>query len=179
MRRSVDSDRLRSLMHALGKEARAEAHVYLTGGASAVLLGWRSSTIDVDVKIEPESDEVLRAIPELKDRLEINVELASPGDLIPELPGWRHRSPFFTREGTLFFHHYDFYAQSLFKLERRHTRDIDDVIQMHARSLIDPQRLLELFAAIEPQLYRYPAIDPRSFRRAVEEMSARLATSTE
>jgi hypothetical protein len=175
MRRLVDADRLRRLMRALGKEARSEARVYLTGGASAVLLAWRGRTIDVDLKIEPEQDEVLRAIPELKDRLEVNVELASPGDFIPELPGWRDRSPFITREGNLFFHHYDFYGQALSKLERRHVRDIDDVMQMHARRLIDPTRLLELFAAIEPQLYRYPAIDPRSFRNVVKETAARLA----
>jgi len=148
--------------------------VYLTGGASAVLLEWRQSTIDVDLKIEPERDEVLRAIPQLKDRLELNVELASPGDFIPELPGWRDRSLFIVREGNLFFHHYDFYSQALSKLERRHARDLDDVIQMHARGLIDPARLREFFAAIEPQLYRYPAIDPRAFRAAVEESAAHL-----
>lgn len=175
MRRLVDADRLRRLMRALGKEARTEARAYLTGGASAVLLGWRGSTIDVDLKIEPEQDEVLRAIPELKERLEVNVELASPGDFIPELPGWRDRSPFIAREGNLFFHHYDFYGQTLSKLERRHVRDIDDVMQMYARGLIDPTRLLDLFAAIEPQLYRYPAIDPRSFRNFVKETAAKLA----
>src|ERR1700746_3549281 len=110
MRRLVDAQKLRSLLQALGNEARAESRVYLTGGASAVLFAWRQSTIDVDLKIEPERDEVLRAIPVLKDRLEVNVELASPGDFIPELPGWRDRSPFIVREGNLFFHHYDFYA---------------------------------------------------------------------
>jgi len=33
--------------------------------------------------------------------------------------------------------------------------------------LIETGRLLELFAQIEPQLIRYPAIDPASFRAAV------------
>lgn len=33
--------------------------------------------------------------------------------------------------------------------------------------LVKPQRLRELFEAIEPELYRYPAIDPVSFRQAV------------
>jgi hypothetical protein len=28
-----------------------------------------------------------------------------------------------------------------------------------------------MFDAIEPQLYRYPAIDPASFRRAVDEIA--------
>ena len=40
---------------------------------------------------------------------------------------------------------------------------------MLGRGLVDPQRLRELFAQIEPELYRYPALDPASFRRAVEE----------
>lgn len=177
MRRLVDADRIRRLMQALGEEARGESRVYLTGGASAVLLGWRGSTIDVDMKIEPERDEVLRAIPELKNRLEVNVELASPGEFIPELPGWRERSPFITREGNLFFHHYDFYAQALSKIERHHARDLEDVLQMHTRGLIETHRLRELFEAIASQLYRYPAIDPPSFREAVEEITQRMLPS--
>ena len=177
MRGLVDADRIRRLMQALGRAAHAESRVYLTGGASAVLLAWRGSTIDVDIKIEPERDEVLRAIPDLKEKLQVNVELASPGDFIPELPAWRDRSPFIAREGNLFFHHYDFYAQALSKLERRHARDVQDVIEMHARRLVEPHKLREMFAAIEPQLYRYPAIDPRRFRAAVEEMAARLSNS--
>lgn len=174
MRRLVDRQRLLRFMTALGREATAEARVYLTGGASAVLLDWRPSTIDVDLEMRPERDEVLRAIPRLKEELEINVELASPGHFIPELPGWEQRSPFIAREGRLSFHHYDFYAQALSKIERAHARDLADVRQMHTRGLIEPDTLLQMFAAIEPQLYRYPAIDPRSFRAAVERMAGSL-----
>jgi len=177
MRRLVDADRVRQLMRALGSMASAESRVYLTGGTSAVLLDWRASTIDVDMKIEPERDEVLRAIPELKERLEVNVELASPGDFIPELPRWRDRSMFITREGNLFFYHYDFYAQALSKIERRHSRDIDDVMQMHRLELVEPRRLRDFFEAIAPELHRYPAIDPRSFRRAVDEIAQRMEQS--
>jgi hypothetical protein len=168
MRRLVDQDRLRQFMRVLAREARTPARVYLTGGASAVLLEWRATTIDVDLEIRPESDQLLRAIPKLKEDLEINVELASPGHFIPELPGWEERSPLIAREGVLSFHHYDFYAQALAKIERGHARDVVDVREMHARRLIEPARLMEFFAAIEPQLYRYPAIDPRTFRQAVE-----------
>ena len=119
MRRLVDRQRLMGLLTALGKEARAAGRVYLTGGASAVLFDWRSSTIDVDLKFEPERDEVLRVIPEIKEAPEVNIELghSSPGDFIPELPGWRDRSRYIVREGWLDFHHYDFYAQALSKLE--------------------------------------------------------------
>jgi len=175
MREVIDAARLHAFMRALGRESRAPTHVYLTGGASAVLFDWRSSTVDVDVKLEPERDELFRAIVSIKETLHVNVELASPGDFIPELPAWRDRSPFIAREGQVFFHHYDFYAQALSKIERGHARDLDDVRAMHARALIAVPKLLELFEEIEPLLFRYPAIDPPSFRTRVLATANQLA----
>ncbi len=177
MRRLADKARILRFMSILGREARHESRVYLTGGASAVLLEWRDTTIDVDLEMRPEVDEVLRAIPRLKEELEINVELASPGHFIPELPGWEERSPFIAREGTLSFHHYDFYAQALSKIERSHARDLTDVREMHARGLIEPASLLRWFDSIEPRLYRFPALDPRAFRASVERTVAALQAS--
>ena len=71
MRRLADPERIRRLMAALGAQADADARVYFAGGATAVLNGWRSSTIDVDIKIVPERDRIFRAIPEIKERLQI------------------------------------------------------------------------------------------------------------
>jgi hypothetical protein len=107
-------------------------------------------------------------LPALKERLHINIELASPDDFIPELPGWQERSQFIQQVGPLTFLHYDFYAQTLAKIERGHTVDLQDVQQMLQRGLVEPKRLLELFTSIEEHLYRYPALDGPSFRRAVE-----------
>lgn len=171
MRRPLDAERLRRFMRALGAEAEKDIRLYLTGGATAVLFGWRSSTIDVDLKMEPESDRLLRAIPGLKERLEVNIELAAPDQFIPELPGWRERSLFITREGRLSFYHYDFYGQALSKIQRGHAQDLRDVQSMLEGGLIERTTLLQRFEEIEPHLYLYPAIDPLSFRRAVEEIS--------
>ncbi len=168
MRRPVDAQRIRKLMAALGVAARRESRIYLVGGATAVLTGWRASTIDVDLKMVPEDDNVLRSIPRLKEELEINVELASPDNFIPPVPGWEGRSKFVTREGTVSFLHYDFFAQALSKLERGHEKDLVDVRAMRDRGLIDTSRLLGYLAEIEPFLYRYPAVDPAAFRRAVD-----------
>jgi hypothetical protein len=52
--------------------------MYLTGGATAVLEGWRQSTVDVDVRFEPDSDAALRRLASLKEELSVNVELHSP-----------------------------------------------------------------------------------------------------
>jgi len=48
---------------------------------------------------------------------------------------------------------------------------------MFRRALIEPAQLKNLFEAIVPQLYRYPAIDPPAFRRALEKMIADLEKS--
>jgi len=111
---------LEQFMKSLGAAVKSEARVYLVGGATAVLMGWRDSTIDVDLKIVPDS-EIPRNISDLKERLQINIELASPDDFIPVLPGWQDRSAFIRREGRLDF-----------------------------------------------LLYKYPAIDKESFKKAVQ-----------
>jgi hypothetical protein len=173
MRALVDAPRLEQLMRALGAAADADARVYFTGGATAVLFGWRASTIDVDLKIVPDRDRLYRALPSVKERLAINLELAAPDDFIPVKEGWEDRSPFIQREGRVAFHHFDLYGQALAKVERGHRQDQADVREMLARRLIDRDQALEYFNAIEPQLYRYPAIDGPTFRRAVLEIFGR------
>src|SRR3989442_10140727 len=172
MRKVADAERIWRFIRALGAEAEKDTSLYFTGGATAVLLGWRSATIDVDIRFFPESDGLFRAIPKLKEDLQINVELASPAEFIPELPGWQERSLLIAREGKLSFYHYDFYAQALAKIERSHTQDQEDVREMIRRGCVEPGELLRYFEKIEPRLYLYPAIDPATFRRAVEEFAA-------
>ena len=174
MRRFTDAVRLQQLMVGLGRACRGPGRVYLVGGASAVLLGWRPMTVDVDLKLDPEPAGAFEAIARLKDSLDINVELAAPDQFIPPLPGWHERSPFVARHGQVSFHHYDFYAQALAKIERGHYQDLADLGALHDRGLIEVDTLLLLFAAIEPDLVRYPALDPATFRDQVERAAAEL-----
>lgn len=168
MRPPVDKDRLRELACRLGRVAKGPTRLYLTGGASAVLEGWRGSTADVDLRFEPDVDELLRELPGLKERLGVNIELVSPPDFVPELPGWRERSPLVFQEGNVDVHHFDFYSQALSKVERGFRQDLDDVEKMIESGLVERVRLRELFEAIEPELYRYPAIDPAVFRQKIQ-----------
>lgn len=169
MRRPLDRERLLVFMARLGEAAAAGTRAYLVGGATAVLVGWRSSTIDVDLRLEPDGDAALRAIPRLKEELQLNVELASPNDFLPEVPGWRDRSPFVGQYDHLAVFHFDFYAQALAKLERGHATDVGDVEAMLERGLVEGPRLLDCLAQIEPELHRFPAIDPATLRRSVED----------
>jgi hypothetical protein len=172
MRQRITSTVIQEFLRTLGRGSRAKSRIYLVGGASAVLLGWRDSTIDIDLKIVPDRDELLGSLPALKERLKINIELAAPDDFIPALPGWEERSEFISQEGSLTFLHYDFYAQALAKIERGHATDLKDVEEMIRRGLVKPDKLVELFLMIESQLYRYPAVDPKYFSQAVRKIAS-------
>ena len=157
-------------MRELGSSVRGAARVYFTGGATAVMHGWRETTIDIDVRFSPELDELYRALPDLKEKLSVNVELASPPDFIPALPGWEDRSIYIGREGKLDFYHFDPYSQALAKIERGHQHDLSDVRSMIDRGLVDPKRLLTLFEGIKPEIYRYPALNADKFSVAVNKI---------
>ncbi|MGQ0679724.1 MAG: DUF6036 family nucleotidyltransferase [Actinomycetota bacterium] len=168
MRELTKVEVVEELMKSIGQAVTEPTNVYFTGGVTAIFHGWRETTIDVDFTMIPESDALLKALPELKERLRVNIELAAPHHFIPALPGWRERSLFIAQHGTATFLHYDLYAQALSKIERWHRQDALDVHRMLDSGLIEPQRLQGLFSAIEPELYRYPAIDAAQLRSAVK-----------
>ncbi|MDO8545175.1 MAG: hypothetical protein Q7S40_32445 [Opitutaceae bacterium] len=154
-------------MAALGERVRGPARIYVTGGGTAVLEGWREMTIDLDVKAVPEPPGFFEAIAELKETVDLNVELAAPDDFIPAVPGWPERSRYIGRWGTLEFYHYDPYSQALSKIERGHARDLTDVDAMIERGLVHRQELWQHFQSIELALIRYPGVSPAAFRAAV------------
>lgn len=154
-------------MRLLGRRVRHEVGVYFTGGTTAVLMGWRDSTVDVDLRFEPELDEFFRAIPEIIEKLQMSIELAAPSDFIPPLPEWKERCLYIGREGKISFYHYDPYSQALSKIQRWHEKDILDVNAMIENGLVEKDKLLSLFTQIEPMLFRYPAINPVKFAERV------------
>jgi hypothetical protein len=163
MREQLSREKLLEFLKKLGRGATSKGNCYLTGGATAVLIGWRNTTIDVDLKFDPEPEGVFEAIPQLKTDLNINVELASPDDFIPEMQGWRERSQSIGQFDQIAVFHYDFISQALAKLERGHEKDLDDVKQMMARGLVFKEGLARGLEEIRPRLKRYPAIDETQF----------------
>jgi hypothetical protein len=179
MRPNVDPQRLERLMQALGREARGSGCIYFTGGASALLIGWRDSTVDVDIRLDPEPPGIFQAIARLKQELNINIELASPQDFLPPLPGWRDRSRFIARKGQISFYHYDFTAQALSKLSRGFDRDFSDVQAMHEQKLFTLEEIRDGFESIASELIRYPSVEADVLRSRVEDFIERFRSSSE
>jgi hypothetical protein len=159
VREPLNRAKLQRFLEAFGREAKGPGRVYLTGGATAVTYGWRTSTLDVDLRLDPEPAGAFEAIARLKDRLDVNVELASPADFLPEVPGWRERSVFVARCGPVDVYHYDPVSQVLAKLARGHERDLADAEAMVAAGLTTRAEVGEGFAAIRSGLVRFPRMD--------------------
>src|SRR6185436_13160757 len=92
MREKVTIPKLKRFMQELAAAAQSPGKVYFTGGATALLLGFREQTIDIDLKLDPEPKGVFKAIAKLKNTLDLNVKLASPDNFIPVPPDWREHS---------------------------------------------------------------------------------------
>jgi hypothetical protein len=167
MRTTLDRKKLDAFIREVGLRAQGPGRVYLVGGATALLLNIRQQTIDIDLKLDPEPRAIFEAIALLKEKLELNVELAAPDQFLPPLPGWIDRSEFIVRSGQVDFYHYDFYSQVLSKLLRGHAKDLADAEAIVALRSLDLRRLRELFESIEGGLVRYPAISHEEFRRRV------------
>lgn len=157
MRRPVTAPIVQEFMRMLGARVRGESRVYLTGGASLLLLGLRELAIDIDVISD--DDSVLRAAAELRDELAVNVDHEQPR-FAPG--GWEKRSPFISREGTVSFHHLDWYSQALARLERGHVKDLADLEMMLRHALVARQALLAFLSQV--------TMDRPTFRRAVESL---------
>jgi len=139
--------------------------------------GWRASTIDIDFRPEPDSDELMRAVSELKRTLNVNLETASPLEFLPAPPDWRERSPFIKQAGAIEVRHMDFRVQALAKLERGTGQDLADVDAMLERGLLTRSELADAFETIRPSLYRFLAVDEERLARNVAAWTTKRPSS--
>ena len=174
VRRSLTRAGLRDLMTELARTApgRRTYRVYLVGGGTAVLAGWRESTIDADLYCDRE--EVFADIQGIKERLQLNVEFARPESFVPALPGSDERHVFIETVGKVSFYHYDPYAQLLSKVVRGFRRDLQDAQGLLASGMVEAQRFRDLVQQIPDEAFaRYPSLTRRAVIEAVDDFLTR------
>lgn len=164
-------------MTRLGEMAESPGTVYIAGGTTAVLLGMRNQTVDIDLKLDPEPRGAFAAIAKLKEQLQINVKLASPDQFVPALPGWQDHSEHITTVQMVEFKHFDYYTQALSKIERGYDQDLADARSFVNAGLIEPGTLVKLFESVRGDLDRYPAIDSDSLYQKVHEFAEEFTNS--
>lgn len=157
-------------MKELARTAPRKGHyrVFITGGGTAVLLGWRQTSIDVDLCAD--RDEVFRDIQGVKERLSLNVEFARPDDFVPLLDGSQDRHLLIDAIGNVAFYHFDPYTQVLSKIIRGFRRDLSDAREFIRSGLVDPTSLQTLVWKIPDSAFaRYPTLSRIAIQRAVFE----------
>lgn len=174
MRDNSDIGKIKILMDELGNNLTQPVIIYFTGGATAVLLCYREMTLDVDIKPVPDHSEVYNKIRDLKEELNINIELAAPDNFIPELPNWKERSIFIEKIGKVDFKHYDLYSQVMAKVERGSEQDIKDAKNFVKHS-VDTEKLMNFFIQIKERFIKYPAINPEELERKLIEFSSAIS----
>ncbi len=169
MRAEVTKERLVDLMRELARRApkTGSYRVYFVGGGTAVYLGWRRSSIDVDLC---SSDEVVfRDIQEIKERLNTNIEFARPEDFVPPLDNAADRHVYIDTFGPISFYHYDPYSQTLSKVVRGFQRDLEDASEFLRSELVDAEKLRSLASRIPDSAYaKYPNLSRRAVEAAIE-----------
>jgi hypothetical protein len=175
MRERFTRDALMPLLKELARSApRGRTYrVYLVGGSSAVALGWRASSLDVD--LYSDTEDVFRDIQGIKERLNVNVEFVRPEDFIPELSGSADRHVPIETVGPISIYHYDPYAQLLSKIARGFDRDLLDARSFIESGLVEVERFRELVRRIpESAFARYPRLSKVALERSVEEFLSGL-----
>lgn len=172
----ITKETLRKFMEAVGRVLKKEATLYLTGGATAILYGFRHGTIDVD--IAGDMDELFSLIPSLKERLHINIELAKPSDFVPRLHGESKRHILIGYFGKVRFMHFDPYSQAFSKIVRGHVTDMADVKSLMKQGLVDADKLNKLVKEISAtEFARYPQLNREAVEFAVDEYVSSVSSS--
>jgi hypothetical protein len=169
MRPPVDRASIEAFLQRLGQQVRQPGRLYLVGGAELVyqqVRGPGATTLDIDLWLDVvDEDEVQRAIQQLKITLEVNVELASPGDFIPLPAAWQSQARYVGRYGPLEVFCFDYYSLALSKIERGNERDLQDVELLAHQGLIARDQLDAAYQEILPQVGhgRYFNLDATRF----------------
>jgi hypothetical protein len=177
MRNRLTRDSLHLLMRELARFARPNRsyRVYLVGGGTAVLEGWRESSIDADLYAR--QDDIFRDVQGIKERLKLNIEFARPEDFVPALEGTENRHVYIETVGRVSFYHYDPYAQLLSKVVRGFARDLADARAFVASGMVDPEQFRRLVAGIPESVYsRYPRLSQAGVQSAADDFLSSLAT---
>jgi hypothetical protein len=162
-------------MHELSRSAgkSGDYRVYLVGGGTAVLEGWRASSLDAD--LHAPRDDIFRDIQAIKERLRLNIELVRPEHFVPPLEGSADRHVFIETVGRVSFYHYDPCAQLLSKIVRGFERDLADARSFVRSGMVNVEQFRRLVRAIPDEVWsKYPRHSPPAVRQAVDEFLAEL-----
>ena len=156
MRQRVGRQEIERFLVQIGR-TRQSGRLYLVGGAALVHRGIRpGQTLDIDIQITIDPANLTAQIAQLKQKMNINIEFASPGDFIPLPMQWEARSEFIKRYDQVDVFYFDWYSIALSKMQRANRQDVVDVQLLVRQGFVDMQELDLLFQDVLNKIGRPP-----------------------
>ncbi len=156
MRQRVGRQEIEQFLIQVGR-TRQPGRLYLTGGAALVHRGIRpGQTLDIDIQITIDPANLAAQIAQLKQKLNINVEFASPGDFIPLPAQWEARSTFIKRYGQVDAFYFDWYSIALSKMQRANRQDVVDVQLLVRQGFVEVAELDQLYQDVLNKIGKPP-----------------------
>ncbi len=163
---SLTADDIRSFLIKLGERFPHAATIYMLGGSAMCLLGSARPTVDIDYATESSgSDERLRdTIASLAVEMGLEIEPVQLDEFIPlpERAEERHRH--LATYGQLQVYVFDLYSNALSKVARGFESDLEDVMFLLRRNLIDLKQLERYVKRAMPRSTEFD-VDPKEFQR--------------
>jgi hypothetical protein len=156
----------------LGATYQSPAILYLLGGSALCLLGSPRRTEDIDYTFalpEEQLKDLEATIQQLADEMELELELAPIDEFIP-LPldaDKRHQS--IGRYGNLRVYTYDPYSIALSKIARGFDADLEDILFLLNKDLIEMTQLEEFVTAAIPDALGFD-IEPQEMKQYFAEV---------
>jgi hypothetical protein len=156
MRQHVGQQEIEQFLVQVGR-TRQPARLYLVGGAAMVHRGIRpGQTLDIDIQITVDPANLTAQIAQLKQRLNMNIEFASPADFMPLPTQWETRSQFIKRYGQVDAFYFDWYSIALSKMQRANRQDVVDVQLLVRQGFVDGTELDRLYQDVLGKIGRPP-----------------------
>lgn len=156
MRQRVGRQEIEQFLIEVGR-TRQPGRLYLTGGAALVHRGIRpGQTLDIDIQITIDPANLTTQIAQLKQKMNINIEFASPGDFIPLPTQWEARSQFIKRYNQVDVFYFDWYSIALSKMQRANRQDVVDVQLLIRQGFVNVTELDRLCQDVLNKIGRPP-----------------------
>lgn len=156
MRQSVGRQDIEHFLVEVGR-TRLPGQIYIVGGAALIHKGIRpGQTLGIDIQITSDPANLTAQIVQLKQKLNINIEFASPGDFMPLPAQWEVRSEFIRRYGQVDAFYFDWYSIALSKAQRANPQDVVDLQLLVRQHFVDLAELDVLYQDVLNKIGKPP-----------------------
>ena len=156
MRPRVGQQEIEQFLIQVGR-THQPGRLYLVGGAALVHRGIRpGQTLDIDIQVTVDPANLTAQIGQLKQRLNMNIEFASPADFMPLPAHCETRSQFIRRYGQVDAFSFDWYSIALSKMQRANRQDVVDVQLLFRQGFVEVRELDHLYQDVLNKIGRPP-----------------------